>query len=235
MSFYLVTPFGKLDQSNPDVIRIAALLGRTPGAVAWKLVNLAGCDPEIRNSGRTGASNCSKLDREVFKNHLASPEDALSHIDDQFWKVDDTPHHGQPVLRIGEDVIAESIIRRGQDFFRKVVTANFNGKCAVTGLSVPTLLVASHIVPWSKEKASRCDPGNGLLLNALHDKAFDRGLITFDEDMRMVVSPTLKRVSGDSYLKEELVSREGTRLRDAAKASISPTSLAYHRTSVFVD
>lgn len=36
----------------------------------------------------------------------------------------------------------------------------------------------------------RLDPQNGIALNALHDKAFDRGLITFDTELRLVCSPS---------------------------------------------
>lgn len=52
------------------------------------------------------------------------------------------------------------------------------------------LLVASHIKPWaaSDPKAERLAPDNGLLLNALHDKAFDQGLITITKDLKIVVS-----------------------------------------------
>ena len=48
--------------------------------------------------------------------------------------------------------------------------------------------MASHIVPWRVDKRNRVNPRNGLLLSALHDKAFDIGLITIDDDMTVRVS-----------------------------------------------
>ncbi|SUA24417.1 Uncharacterised protein [Neisseria gonorrhoeae] len=50
----------------------------------------------------------------------------------------------------------------------------------------PELLVASHIKPWREDKDNRLNPRNGLCLNALHDKAFDRGLLGIDENFKII-------------------------------------------------
>ena len=63
----------------------------------------------------------------------------------------------------------------------------------MSGLSDSRLLIASHIVPWSKDKQNRLNPRNGLCLSALHDKAFDRGLIALDDDFRVMLSKDLER------------------------------------------
>ena len=55
------------------------------------------------------------------------------------------------------------------------------------------LLVASHIVPWSKDKANRLNPSNGLCLSAIHDKAFDQGLISLSNDFRILISEDLAK------------------------------------------
>lgn len=73
--------------------------------------------------------------------------------------------------------------RIGQGKFRDDLMARWNGKCAVTGLARPELLRASHIKPWSSSNnQERLDPSNGLLLSIAYDAAFDRGLITFDDN-----------------------------------------------------
>src|SRR5207248_3664526 len=74
-------------------------------------------------------------------------------------------------------------VRVNQHFFRAAVLAAYDYKCCITGLAVPELLVASHIVPWAKDPKQRMNPRNGLCLNALHDRAFDRGLMFIDEYM----------------------------------------------------
>lgn len=64
----------------------------------------------------------------------------------------------------------------------------------MTGISISELLIASHIKPWkvSNNEDEKTNPRNGLCLNALHDKAFDRGLITIDKNYKIIVSSKLK-------------------------------------------
>lgn len=77
----------------------------------------------------------------------------------------------------GEEREAIVSMRVNQEFFRNTLLTNYNSRCCLTGLSNEALLVASHIKPWtaSDPKTEGPTPDNGLLLNALHDKAFDRG------------------------------------------------------------
>ena len=102
----------------------------------------------------------------------------------------------------GENVVYQTKLRRGQEYFRKMILANYGSKCCVTGLNIPQTLRASHIVEWSKDKANRLNPENGLCLSATYDAAFDKHLISFDDDYRMIVSKYVK----DFYSNE--VSRE---------------------------
>ena len=81
--------------------------------------------------------------------------------------------------------------RIGQGIFRQKLLSHWQG-CAVTDYKELTLLVASHIKPWrSSSNAERLDPFNGLLLLPNLDRAFDRGLLTFDEHGQLLVSPLL--------------------------------------------
>ena len=66
LELYRKLSFGQLDKANPDVIKLAKRIGRTPDAVAMKLCNLASLDPEITQTGRAGLSNATKLDRKVW-------------------------------------------------------------------------------------------------------------------------------------------------------------------------
>lgn len=49
----------------------------------------------------------------------------------------------------GEYKVREVKTRVNQNVFRQIVIANYSGKCAVSGIDIPDLLVASHIIPWS--------------------------------------------------------------------------------------
>jgi len=83
--------------------------------------------------------------------------------------------------------------RIGQDIFRKTLMEYWQGRCPLTGITDPELLRASHIIPWAEctDDAQRLDVHNGLLLSALWDAAFDRALVTFDNEGNPEFSPKL--------------------------------------------
>jgi putative restriction endonuclease len=83
--------------------------------------------------------------------------------------------------------------RVGQDLYRKGLLELWEGRCAISGLAIPRLLRASHARPWKdcETDPQRLDVHNGLLLAAHLDAAFDAGLITVEDDGRVVVSATL--------------------------------------------
>lgn len=137
----------------------------------------------------------------------------------------------------GEDVASESKRRKGQDYFRRMILANYGGRCALTGIDIPQLLLASHIIPWSDKthKHDRLNPCNGICLSALYDKAFDQGLITISPDDYSVV---LSSVLRENETKEYFDKHFGIIIR---KKLMMPTQylpnrdfLAYHREKVFV-
>lgn len=91
-------------------------------------------------------------------------------------------------VREGEDVKRLVKTRKNQGFFREMMLASYNNQCAATKINQPKLLIASHIKPWSEDKEARLNPRNGILLNALHDRAFEHGFITFDDDLNLIRS-----------------------------------------------
>lgn len=106
-------------------------------------------------------------------------------------------------------------------------------RCVLTGISVPQLLIASHIIPWREDEDRRADPTNGLSLNALHDKAFDRHLITFDEDCRLVVSSFLRKNDVPEFQSANFAELEGATLMLPHRFAPDPRALEEHR-NVFV-
>ena len=90
--------------------------------------------------------------------------------------------------------------RVGQSPFRKALLERWEGKCPLTDIAEPELLRASHIIAWSAcaDEADRLDPENGLLLSALWDAAFDRGLVSFDPGGEAVAYPKLGVAARDT-------------------------------------
>ena len=132
--------------------------------------------------------------------------------------------------RRGEDRLVQTTVRRGQAFFRSAVSSAYDRRCCVTGLSIPTLLIASHIVPWTHDETNRVNPKNGLLLSPLHDRAFDRGLIALDDNLILRVS---RAIPEDAFFSYAVASYDGKPFRCPDKFAPDQKLLAYHREHIF--
>jgi len=242
LNLYCQMPFGKMYARNPIVARIAERIGRTPSALAMKLTNFASLDPAITESGRRGLANASKADRAIWNemqsdwlhfaveadraneaveiaHELTEPTDTIESTDD----AQDYTGKGRPV---------EAVARVGQRFFRRAVLSAYQYRCCITGLSSPALLLASHIVPWRTDPSNRLNPRNGLCLSALHDRAFDAGLITVGEDLRVWVSVRYVP-SADPFFDSTVLQYDGRPIRLPDKFQPRADFLEYHRTRVF--
>lgn len=232
---YCQLPFGRLHQNNPEIIDLANLIGRSPSAVAMKLVNLASLDPVIIASGRKGLSSASKLDRAIWDEFHADWEGLVLEANRIREALGDTAPTIDPQLlpdytgQTRAQVVQQRI---GQAFFRQTVLSSYHSRCCITGLAEPRLLLASHIVPWGKDQGNRLNPHNGLCLSALYDRAFDQGLITLDEAWRVVLSETLKKP--EPALQKHFHSVEGRQIELPERFSPDPQLMQYHREQVFV-
>lgn len=241
-NLYCQMPFGKMHSRNPKIVKYSQLIGRTPSALAMKLTNIASLDPAIISTGRKGLKGASSADREMWnemKNdweHFAAESNQAMVAVESGSKLEieqaEMPATDEPIDYTGSSKTALTKTRIGQGFFRQAVLSAYNYKCCITGLSVPSLLVASHIVPWREDEKNRLNPSNGLSLSMLHDKAFDIGIITISEDMTVRVSK--KQLSnGDSFYITALLSYDGKPIALPEKFQPNLDFLAYHRSNIF--
>jgi putative restriction endonuclease len=121
--------------------------------------------------------------------------------------------------------------RLKQSVFRRQVMANFGGRCCLSGVNEPALLTASHIIPWSVRVDSRLDPANGLCLNTGYDVLFDRGLITFSNDLVVIVPRDLSKFSRPVRAVLKLI--RGKQATLPKTFPIKPEYLEYHREKIF--
>lgn len=216
INLYCKLPFGKMHKGNKEIIEFATLIGRTPSSVALKLVNFASLDPTLQARGIKGASNSSKLDKQIwneFYNNwdaaLFESENLLAHA--KHTTIEKLNHiDTKEILQQGLDKERLVKTRVNQSIFRTMVLAAYNSTCCITGISNTDLLIASHIVPWSKDEKNRLNPSNGLCLNALHDRAFDKHLITIDADTYSIkVSAKLKTKQVNENMQYNFFALEG--------------------------
>jgi putative restriction endonuclease len=234
---YCRVPFGKLHQHNPEIIALAARLGRTPSAIGMKACNFASLDPAQRARGIRGLPNHSQHEKTIWERFHEDSETIANEAEEAYERLTAEGPARETVLPrtpVGPTEESKWVrVRRVQGFFRTAVLISYGGRCALTGCTVPAMLSASHIIPWAASPERRADPRNGLCLNALHDRAFDRGLISFSQDHRVIVSPQLRREEVGN-LAPVLIELAGAPLVLPQRFEPDRTALEYHRTHIFV-
>ncbi|TKG94679.1 HNH endonuclease [Puteibacter caeruleilacunae] len=235
-NLYCKIPFGKIHHRNPDIITLATLINRSPNAVALKLSNFASFDPELKARGIKGLKNASKADKEIFERFYEDRETLAFQSEtciaqQQEVSIEDKFSTILPELNnmVGEERQRYVKTRVNQNFFRKMILANYDSKCAISGIDVSQLLVASHIIPWSKSQEHRLNPENGICLSTHFDTAFDKYLISFDEDYRLILSPQLKENETKEYYNQWFVQFEGKQLSTPNKYLPGQEFLKCHR------
>jgi hypothetical protein len=236
---YCRMPFGKMHRGNPDIIRCAALIDRTPSALAMKLTNIASLDPAITSTGRKGLAGAAQADRAMWDEmrqdweaFALETQRAVRQIEAGQARLGEAAVPLEETSYEGGERVAETRIRIGQAFFRSAVLSAYGFRCCVSGLAVPEFLIASHIVPWRVDSGHRINPRNGLCLSVLHDKAFDRGLIGVAADGALMVSPRL-RSDADGFLRDTILKFDGAHLQLPEKFHPDPDFLEYHRDVIF--
>lgn len=204
LNLYTKIRYGQFSATNSEVKKYAHYLGRTPGAVAYKLVHFAGMD--IAHKGRIkGLTNPGPKAIQIYSEFnenwdemLFESEQLLAKYENK--KVEEVTLGKDEIKKLnadillgknGEDVQRLVKTRVNQALFRKIIINNYSNSCAICGLDVQSLLVASHILKWSQSQSQRLNPENGLCLCNIHDKAFEIGYIGIRNDYQIVISKEL--------------------------------------------
>jgi putative restriction endonuclease len=202
-NLYCKIPFGQIHMHNPRVIQLARMLGRSVGSVSLKLSNFARLDPALQARGIRGMRHGAKGEVEIWREFVDHPE-TLAFESERLL----ADRLGQPIEQVadvdtgdlspaGREREATVRVRVNQSFFRNRILSAYNFRCCVTGLTVRPLLTASHIIPWAEDEKNRLNPKNGLCLNALHDRAFDRHLMWIEDGYVIRFAPRLRKISKD--------------------------------------
>lgn len=135
----------------------------------------------------------------------------------------------------GKETLRTIKARFNQNVFRQMTLQNYRSACCITGNPLPPLLTASHIKPWALSNAEeKLNPSNGLCLAKTQDAAFDKGLITLDEKLRVVVSKNIRDLTSVTSISENFLQFERKRIALPVRFTPSQAFLEYHRTHVFV-
>ena len=184
-NLYCKIPIKEINSKNTKVVEFADLLGRTSQEVAKRFKNFSRLDADVNISENIEAED--KIIWKFFNNDweksVYESEDKIIDFENKLKNITEFPKGKE------RDSIVKS--RINQNFFRSAVLTSYQNKCCITGLPFAELLNASHIIPWAVDNNNRLNPHNGLCLNVLHDRAFDRGLITIKPDYTIDISPSI--------------------------------------------
>lgn len=241
-NLYLKLPFGKMHRRTPEIIQLSEIIGRTVNSVTIRLTNYAACDPYHQNRGVKGMvggiKQCQPIWDEFFTNQeelvflsekiLAEKQNTT--IENKFSEIlVDIDYQN---LNSGS-VLRQVKTRINQSFFRQIVVTNYNGKCAISGIDLPELLVASHIIPWSLNEKERLNPENGICFSSLYDKAFDKGLITLSDDYKIIISNDLRKSKEKEFFKDYFGIIEGKQIIEPLKYLPNLDFIKYHQDEIF--
>lgn len=237
LDLYFKLPFGRLNRRTHEVKELAKLIRRTDSSVAFRLVNYAACDPYILETGRHGM-DAGRGKCLPYWNEYAHKKELL------FLKAQEIK------ARLHNITLEEQLFLKAEDFygstrevtiqqrvnqfaFREMILSNYENRCALTGIDIPELLVASHIVPWSVDESNRLNPSNGICLSPLYDKMFDRGYIGIREDYTVELSKELKQNIRKDYYDEHVAIIEDRRLIMPVEHAPNLDFLEYHYNNIF--
>lgn len=240
LNLYWKIPYNKISGSSNSLIKqIAPIINRTPAALAYKLMNFTSLDAEKQKIGNKGKSAASSSDKEIWNEYFGKweklaldssgilsviqnkPIDKILELEDDYEFVE------------GKEKIRLVKTRVNQNDFRQRILASYNEKCCITGISFTSLLVASHIIPWSKNKQERLNPRNGICLNNIHDKAFDKGLITITSDFKVKLSDAILSKRRDYNIQKYFIEYENQPINLPDRFSPSIEFLEYHNLIIF--
>ena len=248
LNLYCRLPFGQYHSRNPEIIKLAEFIDRTPDAVAMKLSNFASFDPYHQSRGIKGLQNVSQADRDIWDEFNSNWDDLAVESETAYAQIlgeidlvteitaTETPESIEEVVRFsGSTEIERQVkVRLGQGFFRRVILTSYGSKCCVCGMPISELLIASHIIPWRDDENLRVNPHNGLCLCVLHDKGFDRGYFTVGESYEVVIGKAIRQYLPNSAVHNGFKVYEGQTIALPDKFIPDQGFLMIHRDNYFL-
>lgn len=239
-NLYLKIEFGKTHSSNPKIIKLANLINRTPASIVMRLGNFASIDPFHINRGISGLKNGTNQVQPIWDEFFYNQEELIflsEQILAQKQNISIEDKYEDILFDIknlkGEDVFRTVKTRVNQSVFRQMILSNYNNRCAISGIDIPELLLASHIIPWSKNEEHRLNPENGICFSALYDRAFDKGLIGINPDHKIIFSDTLKNKKNSEYFHKYFATIENQEILKAQKYLPRKEFLEHHLDTIF--
>lgn len=205
-ALYCVTPLNQINPTNKAIQQVSEIIPHSVASIVMRMRNFQHIDPRA-GEGLGHVAKADKLIYEEFKNdwgELSVQAERLTGL----ALFDASPLQGAKPL---SSLTNRSRVSRERQFFHRAVFSAYDSHCYISGCSIPIMLKASHIKPYSKcrTESERTNPENGICLNVFYDTAFDQGLMTITPSRKVYISPIVKTLSDDDFTRSWLISLEG--------------------------
>lgn len=233
LNVYCKIPFKDVKEWHPIIQQYAPLIGRTPVALKMKVGNFGRFDPVLKAKGINGLSNGSKAEEPIWNEFWDNSEKLAYESEKLFAEragktIED--YSAININTIPEGKEREVIVRQrvNQNFFREAVLTAYLNQCCITGIRNAQLLEACHISSWSDDVNNRTNPKNGLCMNPLFHRAYDKYLIAVTPDCTIIVSEQMLNSTTDKAFLSYLRSIQGRSIIMPEKFSPDKDLLAKH-------
>lgn len=229
-ALYCITPLNQIRPTNKVIQQVSEIIPHSVASIVMRMHNFQHLDPK----GGEGLGHVAKKDIPIYEEFkhdwgaLSIEAETLTGL----ALFDSTPLHGAKPL---SDLTDHRRVTRERVFFKKAVLSAYDDRCYISGCTLPQMLIASHIKPYSKcrSEADRVSPDNGICLNTFYDKAFDAGLITITPTMTLHVSPLVKCHPDDNFTRKWLLNLENKVLPTPRRFPPRKMFLEYHNDIIF--
>lgn len=227
-NFYCKISLQDINIKNSQIIIFSELVNKTPQEIVKRFRNFSRLDAAVQilenidnQDIETQSIFNSNWETAVFRS-----EKLLFDFEREIYNENNFPK--------GKERETFVKTRVNQQFFRQAVLTSYGNKCCITGISCVELLNASHIVPWAVDNVNRLNPRNGLCLNALHDRAFDRGFLTVTTDYTVKISKIIVNIFDNNFIKDAFLLFQNNKIILPQRFFPEKAFLEYHNKEIFV-
>lgn len=227
-NFYCKMPLQNINVKNKEIITFAEIINKTPKEIVKRFNNFSRLDAAVKIIDNIDSQDIRTQD--LFHSNWEKTVNKSERLLFDFENNALLDKNNFPQGKEKESIIKTRV---NQNFFRQVVLASYQNKCCITGITVVELLNASHIVPWSVDSTNRLNPRNGLSLNALHDRAFDRGFITITTGYTIKVSKCILNLLDNNFANKSFFAFQNEKITLPQRFAPDKDFLQYHNKEIF--
>lgn len=233
LNVYCKIPFKNSSARHPMIIEYAKLIGRTPAALNLKIGNLGSYDPVLRAKGIVGLAHTSKMDEQIWNEFFDNPEKLAYESEKviaefKHQTIEESTAIDLSNLPEGTERTVITRQRINQRFFHDAVFCSYENRCCITGINIPSLLEACHISSWKDDVKNRTNPRNGLCMNLLFHRAYDKFMMAITPDFDIIISEQMLDATKEEKFRGYLQELNGTQIRMPEKFSPDRDLLAKH-------